>query len=108
MELSSKAIQNEFGMKKAQYDAAVKELIAKGYLVDENAKHPPEDVRNYYGFYQLPQPQEKEEQPKENKQTTKNTTTPKSSNPDEIQNASLLRIMERLNTQREPEDFDFG
>ena len=54
-DLSSKAILNEFGMKKTQYDNAVKELIEKGYLVDENAKHPPEDVRNYFGFYQIPQ-----------------------------------------------------
>lgn len=96
-DLSSKAIQNEFGMKKGQYDAAVKELIEKGYLVDENAKHPPEDVRNYYGFYQLSQKRESEVQQQVN-----------FSKPDEEQMASLKRIMIRLETPQDPKDFDFG
>ena len=60
-------------MKKGQYDAAVLELIEKGYLVDENAKYPPEDVRNYYGFYQLPMKQEATISQKQQITETKNT-----------------------------------
>lgn len=104
LELSSKAMLNEFGIKKAQYDNAVKELIAKGYLVDENASHPPEDVLNYFGFYQIPQKttENKEEKPKEN---TKVITIQK---PIEKKKSSSFNEWKKPLAQSSDDDFDFG
>ena len=49
LDLSSKAVENEFGMKKDMYDNAVHELIDKGFLVLQQGK------TNYH-FYELPSP----------------------------------------------------
>ncbi len=43
--LSNKAAQQYFGIKKDQYDSAVKELIEKGYLI--------ETAKNKYNFVEL-------------------------------------------------------
>lgn len=43
--LSNKAVAEQFGIKKDQYDSAVKELIEKGYLI--------ETAKNIYQFKEL-------------------------------------------------------
>lgn len=51
-DLSSKHIETSYGMKRAQYNNAMKELIEKGYLVpieSENA------VANLWDFHEVPQ-----------------------------------------------------
>lgn len=95
-DLSSKAMLNEFGIKKGQYDNAVKELIEKGYLVDENASHPPEDVLNYFGFYQIP------------KKPTENTNVITILNPTNKKKSSSLNELNKLLAQSADDDFDFG
>lgn len=94
-DLSSKAILNEFGMKKTQYDNAVKELIAKGYLVDENANHPPEDVRNYFGFYQIP------------KKSTENTNVITILNPTQKEESSSLNARKKIFAQSTDDFYGF-
>ena len=37
--LSNKAVAEQFGIKKDQYDSAVKELITKGYLIETSKNH---------------------------------------------------------------------
>ena len=49
--LSNKDVNENFGIKKDQYDSAVKELISKGYLVETSGNH--------YTFYEVPQKWEK-------------------------------------------------
>ena len=44
--LSSKDVLDTFGIKKDQYDSAIKELTDKGYLV--------EDSKNHYTFKEIP------------------------------------------------------
>lgn len=50
-DLSQIAIENEFGIKKDAYDAAIKELIGKNYLVLISKK-------TYYNFYEIPRVKE--------------------------------------------------
>lgn len=47
-DLSQTAVENEFGIKKDAYDAAIEQLIEKNYLVLIGKK-------TYYGFYEIPQ-----------------------------------------------------
>lgn len=50
-DLSSKRVQEDFGIKKTQYNSAIKELIEKGYLVqflEDNS------VINLWDFYVMP------------------------------------------------------
>ena len=44
--LSKKVVEEQFGIKKTQYDNAIKELKEKRYLV--------QDKGNYYSFYEVP------------------------------------------------------
>lgn len=44
--LSKKVVEEQFGIKKTQYDNAIKELKEKGYLI--------QDKGNYYSFYEVP------------------------------------------------------
>lgn len=44
--LSKKVVEEQFKIKKTQYDNAIKELKEKGYLV--------QDKGNYYSFYEVP------------------------------------------------------
>lgn len=37
--LSNKAVEENFGIKKDQYDTAIKELIEKGYLIETSSNH---------------------------------------------------------------------
>lgn len=53
-DLSQKAVENEIGMKKDQYDGAIKQLIEKGYLVCESGK-------TVFGFYEIPKVEEVKE-----------------------------------------------
>ena len=71
--LSNKDVADNFGIKKDQYDGAVKELISKGYLVETSGNH--------YTFYEVPQKQEKTTTENENfsqqeKPTTKSGKKP--------------------------------
>lgn len=50
-DLSSKRVQEEFGMKKTQYNSAIKELIEKGYLVQYLEIN---SVINLWEFYLMP------------------------------------------------------
>lgn len=43
--LSNKAVADSFGIKKDQYDKAVKELITKGYLIETS--------KNHFDFYEI-------------------------------------------------------
>ena len=49
LDLSSKVVESEFGMKKDMYDNAVHELIDKGFLILQQGK-------TIYHFYELPSP----------------------------------------------------
>ena len=49
LDLSSKGVESEFGMKKDMYDNAVHELIDKGFLILQQGK-------TIYHFYELPSP----------------------------------------------------
>lgn len=49
LDLSSKVVESEFGMKKDMYDNAVHELIDKGFLLLQQGK-------TIYHFYELPSP----------------------------------------------------
>ena len=50
-DLSSKRIQEDFGIKKTQYNTAIKELIEKGYLVQHLEDN---SVVNLWDFYVMP------------------------------------------------------
>lgn len=50
-DLSSKRVQKDFGIKKTQYNSAIKELIEKGYLVQSLEV---KSVINLWEFYVMP------------------------------------------------------
>lgn len=50
-DLSSKRVQEDFGIKKTQYNSAIKELIEKGYLVQHSEAN---SVANVWEFYVMP------------------------------------------------------
>lgn len=50
-DLSRKRVQEEFGIKKTQYNSAIKELIEKGYLVQSLEIN---SVINLWDFYLMP------------------------------------------------------
>lgn len=68
--LSNKDVNDTFGIKKDQYDGAVKELIEKGYLVETSGNH--------YTFYEVPQKQEKTTTENEENFSQQEKTTTKS------------------------------
>ena len=49
--LRKKRVQEDFGIKKTQYNSAIKELIEKGYLVQHLEAN---SVDNLYEFYVMP------------------------------------------------------
>ena len=49
--LRRKRVQEDFGIKKIQYDTAIKELIEKGYLVQHSEAN---SVNNVWEFYVMP------------------------------------------------------
>ena len=49
--LRRKRVQEDFGIKKTQYDSAIKELIEKGYLVQHSEAN---SVANVWEFYVMP------------------------------------------------------
>ena len=49
--LRRKRVQEDFGIKKTQYDSAFKELIEKGYLVQHSEAN---SVNNVWEFYVMP------------------------------------------------------
>lgn len=53
-ELSSKYCKEKCGLGKTAYDNGIKELKEKGYLVDVNKQHSPEDKANYWQFRATP------------------------------------------------------
>lgn len=53
-DLSSKAIERDFNIKKGQYSAAIKELTDKRYLIDVNTD--PDAVANLWEFHEKPVP----------------------------------------------------
>lgn len=50
-DLSSKRVQEDFGIKKTQYNSAIKELIEKGYLVQSLEVN---SAVNLWDFYVMP------------------------------------------------------
>lgn len=50
-DLSSKRVQEDFGIKRTQYNSAIKELIEKGYLVQYLEVN---SVVNLWDFYLMP------------------------------------------------------
>ena len=64
--LSNKAVAEQFGIKKDQYDSAVKELITKGYLIETS--------KNHFQFKELAEKTTIQSGEKPQKEVVKNTT----------------------------------
>ena len=71
--LSNKEVAENFGIKKDQYDTAVKELIANGYLKENGGNH--------YIFYEVPQQEKTTTEEINNFPLQEKTTTSCGKNP---------------------------